>query len=46
MVALSSACLYALRPGNKKKFDRLARLPLEDGDGPDDKTGDRTEAGK
>ncbi|MEX0840147.1 MAG: cbb3-type cytochrome c oxidase subunit 3 [Parvibaculum sp.] len=42
MVALFIGVLvYALRPGNKHKFDRLARLPLQDGDGPDHKTGDR-----
>ena len=46
MVALFIGVLVALRPANKKKFDRLARLPLHDGDGPDEKTGDRTEADK
>lgn len=47
MVALFIAVLvYALRPANKQKFDRLAHLPLKDDDGPDDKTGDRTEADK
>jgi len=38
--------VYALRPANKKKFDRLAHLPLQDGDGPEDKAGDRMEAKK
>lgn len=47
MVALFVIVLvYALRPANKNKFDRLSRLPLQDGDGPDNKTGDRTETDK
>ncbi|MDP2123808.1 MAG: cbb3-type cytochrome c oxidase subunit 3 [Parvibaculum sp.] len=46
MVLFALALVYALRPGNKKKFDRLAHLPLQDGDGPEDKAGDRMEAKK
>lgn len=40
IVAFAAILFYALRPKNKAKFDRAARLPLEDdrdlnkGDGP------------
>ncbi|WP_339829910.1 cbb3-type cytochrome c oxidase subunit 3 [uncultured Parvibaculum sp.] len=46
MVLFAMVLVYALRPGNKQTFDRLARLPLQDGDGPEDKAGDRMEAKK
>jgi len=30
--------IYALWPGNKRRFERAARVPLEDGDRPDNET--------
>ncbi len=30
--------IYALWPGNRKRFERASRMPLEDNDPPDDKT--------
>ena len=33
--------LYVFWPGNKKKFDEVAKLPLEDEDDEPEKDGDR-----
>jgi len=30
--------VYALWPGNKKRFERASRVPLEDGEKPDNET--------
>lgn len=30
--------VYALWPGNKKRFERASRVPLEDGEQPDNET--------
>jgi cytochrome c oxidase cbb3-type subunit 4 len=46
MAFFAVVLVYALRPGNKKTFDRLAHLPLQDGDGPDDTPEDRMEAAR
>ena len=46
MVVLFTAVLaYALWPANKKKFDRMANLPLEDKD-PEDSQKKDTETGQ
>ena len=46
MVVLFTAVLaYALWPANKKKFDRMANLPIEDKD-PEDSQKKDTETGQ
>jgi cytochrome c oxidase cbb3-type subunit 4 len=46
MVVLFTAVVaYALWPANKKKFDRMAKLPLEDKD-PEDSRKKDTETGQ
>ncbi len=32
VVAFALVLIYALSPGNRKKFDEARRIPLEDGD--------------